>query len=75
MGPEFCALAAAELSNSLRLAPDQNSFSKLSKDGRPAGNRYDHQKQHDHLDHEAGVQHELKDVEILVHSETQWVRA
>ncbi|MCY1377341.1 hypothetical protein D9M69_649080 [compost metagenome] len=39
----------------------------LADDGGPAGDRHDHQQQHDQLHHEAGVEQEIDDGEILVH--------
>jgi hypothetical protein len=39
----------------------------LADDGGPAGNRDDHEQQHDQLHHEARVEQEIDDGEILVH--------
>jgi hypothetical protein len=80
MGPANLAFWAAEANSSFRLVPDQNSRSKsslrarmrferevLAKDRGPAGNRDDHEQQHDHLHHETGVEQEVDDGEVLVH--------
>jgi hypothetical protein len=51
----------------LVLSLDLLERKELAENRRPAANGHQHEQQHDELHHDAGIEHQMEDVEILVH--------